>query len=200
LLHLVGILSTVHCLICYWRNAMRYLTQPCPLTFLLNKKTLFMPVIWKARYENNVKLDPANHVCKALLIVFWTHGSWWSTEWPNHLDSFVSSTLINGIISYPLRIFFIFCSLNTNIAIYAALSIRWTLQGNTKIKVWLQEGAIAPLRVKVIFIYIGFFKVVSYWLKFISRRFECINAFINFIRIRPCLEPLELIVSKLTNC
>jgi hypothetical protein len=29
-----------------------------------------MPVIWKARYENNVKLDPANHVCKALLIVF----------------------------------------------------------------------------------------------------------------------------------
>ena len=51
-----------------------------------------------------------------------------------------------------LCVLFIFFSLNADITIYAALSIKWTLQGKTKIIFWLQEGAIAPLRVKVIFI------------------------------------------------
>ena len=40
----------------------------------------------------------------------------------------------------------------------AVLSIRWTQEGKMKIKCWLQEGAILPLRVKVIFRYIGLFK------------------------------------------
>ena len=125
--------------------------------FIQSKSALFMPVICTARYENNVKFDLGNQVCKAVLMVFWTHD-----YPPNHLeayDSYVSSSLINGIISYPVCAFYIL-SLNADIAIYAALSIRrWTLEGKAKIKLWLQEGAITPLRVKVIFIYLVFIKL-----------------------------------------
>jgi len=75
-----------------------------------------------------------------------------SSQFHPNLSKFIPiSNLGLLLISYPVCAFYIF-SLNADITIYAALSIKWTLQGKTKIIFWLQEGAIAPLRVKVIFI------------------------------------------------
>ena len=75
-----------------------------------------------------------------------------SSQFHPNLSKFIRiSNLGLLLISYPVCAFYIF-SLNADITIYAALSIKWTLQGKTKIIFWLQEGAIAPLRVKVIFI------------------------------------------------
>ena len=73
--------------------------------------------------------------------------------------SYVSSSLTNGIVSCPTCAFIV-CSVFTEWRHHylAVLSIRWTQEGKMKIKCWLQEGAILPLRVKVIFRYIGLFK------------------------------------------